>query len=1076
MNKYRNNGLLGRLCQRMIDSTGGLPEFVLRTALVGMCLSSGSAVAQQVTADAVGIVTDTTGALVPNGKVTITNIGTHETRNTQTNGQGEFTFSLLQVGEYKVRVEASGFKSVEIPAFALSVGDRRRLDVALTVGQQTEVVEVTSEAPALQTDSTSLGQMLETRSVQDLPTQGRNYYTLVQLAPGANQGPANGSSSGNRPEDRRQASEVSVNGQSDSRNNNLLDGMDNNSRQSNIVIVRPSIDAIQELSVLTSAYPAEVGNTAGGVVNVLTRSGDNTFHGSAYEYIRNDALDARDYFALEQSAYRQNQFGGSFGGPIVHNKTFFFADVEDLRIVQGATSTTTVPTQYEQQNPGDFSDVGGPVVPTAAINPQGLALFKLYPLPNRPGASNNFTASPERTQFALTSDGRIDHHFDASNTMFARFSFNNANTLTPGFLPAVNGIEPGGDIFGFQGTAIQDAYNGLLNYTHIFTPNLLLELKAAYTRFGNDYVTLNQGKNVSQQLGIPNINVNSTTTGLVGIYPIGYGSLGESTFEPSNQVYNTFQEAGIVSYTRGTHSFKFGASLLRRQYNALAAGNYPLGVFFFGYAPGLPYLTTNAMANLMLGLSLVAERANNLTANRIRTWETGVFVQDDWRATPKLTLNLGIRYDVFTQARDAKNNLANFDLATAKIVVASASNPSAGVQTYYAAVAPRVGFAVSVTKSTVIRGAFGLSFFPADTQSTLTDANPPFVSAFGPSYLVPLSDMPAPSPTSAANPSGPVESRPSYFPNSYVEQFNLNVQQQFGQNVFTAAYVGLLGRHISLGGNYNPNLPAPSPLPNPMSRAPFAASAPNVTSIQEILPAGASSYNALQTSFNRRFSHGLSLNANYTWAHSLDDVQATSYAPEPYGLLPNQVSTYDYANSELDLRNRFATSVSYSFPFTESLAGLSKVLLNGWQTNAVAFWQGGQPYTVTNSNPQINLGPAVTADRPNRIKSGNLAHPTLDESFDTTAFVPQTFGTAGNSGRNILYGPHQRRVDLSLFRDFPIFERETLQFRAEVYNISNTPTFAPPNSGIGTPGYGSVSSTLLGIGPRIFQFAVKLTF
>ena len=404
-----------------------------------------------------------------------------------------------------------------------------------------------------------MGQTLGTQSVEDLPTQGRNYYTLVQLAPGANQGPANGVSSGNRPDDRRQASEVSANGQSDSRNNNLLDGMDNNSRVGNIVVVRPSIDAIQELSVITNSYPAQMGSVAGAAVNVLTRSGTNKFHGSAYEYIRNAALDAKDFFALTQPQYNQNQFGGSIGGPIVRNKTFFFADAEDLRIVQGTTSTVTVPTLYEQQNPGDFSDVGGPVLPAAALNPSGLALFKLYPNPNRSGSANNYTNSPKRTQYAFTADGRVDHQFGPNDSIFARYSYNNADTLTPGVLPAVNGIQPGGNVFGFERTTDETAQNFLLDYTHIFKPTLLLELKAGYTRFVNDYVTLNEGKNVSEQLGIPNINVSSTTTGLTDIYPVGYASLGESTFEPNLSTYNTFQYAGIVSYSRGNHSIK-GAS------------------------------------------------------------------------------------------------------------------------------------------------------------------------------------------------------------------------------------------------------------------------------------------------------------------------------------------------------------------------------------------------------------------------------------------------------------------------------------------------------------------------------------
>lgn len=1030
--------------------------------------------AQQLTADVVGTVLDPSGATVPNATIKITNTGTQSTRVATTNAQGEYTFSLLQVGNYSVHAEASGFKSFELAGFTLTVGERRRVDVALTVGAQSDVVQVSTEPPALESDSTTLGTTLGTQSVQDLPTQGRNYYTLVDLAPGANQGPSNGSSSGNRPDDRRQASEVSVNGQSDSRNNNLLDGMDNNTRQGNIVILRPSIDAIQEVSVSTNSYPAELGNTAGAAINVLTKSGTNNFHGSAYEYIRNDALDASDFFAVTKPKYIQNQFGGSLGGPIIRDKTFFFADAEDLRVVQGTTSTVTVPTLYEQQHPGDFSDVGGPVLPTAAINATGLALFNLYPTPTNSGTANNFTSSPNRTQFGLTADGRIDHSFSAKDSMFARFSYNNASTLTPSILPKKNGIYPGGSTFGFEGNADESAYNGMLNYTHIFTPNLIGQAKASYTRFINNNSNLNHGTNVSENLGIPNVNVSPLTSGLSAIYPLGYASLGDGAYIPVNYTVNNFQEAGSVSYSRGRHTLKMGLSLLRRQLNENYAGAYPLGFFVFGYAPGLPYITKNSAANILLGLSLEALRQTQLTPTDLRTWETGAYIQDDWRVTQKLTFNLGLRYDVFRPLHDAKNQLANFNPATASILLASDNNPSAGVKTDYKDFAPRVGFAATLRPTTVVRGAFGMSFYPADTQNNFGLFNPPFLYTYGPAYLTPLNGLPPISAPDINNLSGALQSTAFKFPSSYVEEFNLNLQQQFGQNVLTVAYVGELGRRIYVAPDLN--LPTPSPLPNPASRAPFAASLPNVTTIDQNQAEGSSSYNALQVSVARHLSHGFSINGNYTWAHALDDVQNSSSSTSSWGLVPSRFSTYDYGNSDADLRNRFAMSAIYSFPFTDKYQGLKGALLKGWQLNGIAFWQTGQPFTITDSIPQINIGSSVLADRPDQVKKGNISNPSISRAFDTTAYVPQAFGTAGNVQRNSLYGPHQRRVDLSLFREFPLFEMAKLQLRAESYNVSNTPTFGAPNSALNTPGYGTISATLPGIGPRVYQFAGKIIF
>jgi hypothetical protein len=1093
---------------------GILPVFGVAVALI----LSGTAWSQQVTADALGRVSDPSGAVVQTATVSITNVDTHETREAATNEQGDFTFNLLQIGSYKARVEAAGFKTVEVPEFPLAVGERHRLDIQMQVGEQSEEVVVTSEAPALQTDSASVGQTLETQAVQDLPTQGRNLYSLVQLAPGASAGPANGVSSGQRPDDRRAASEVTANGQSDSRNNNLLDGMDNNSRVGNIIIVRPSIDAVQELSVLTNSYPAEVGNVAGAVVNMLTKSGSNDFHGTAYEYFRNDLFDGRDYFSggLPKPELRQNQFGGSVGGPIRRDKTFFFVDAEDFRKARSQTTTTTVPTLFEEQNLGNFSDSSDPAtVPSYMIDPVGKALFGLYPAPTKAGIINNFTASPKGTQYVFTSDARVDHHVSANDLIFGRYSYNKADTLTPGLFPAVNGIQPGGNIYGFEGTAHQTAMNGTLDYTHIFKSNLILEVKESYTHYINEYDTLNEGNNVSTKLGVSNINVNSETTGLTDVFPVtdGYASLGDSTYEPGTTVFNDFQEAAVLSYSKGTHSIKAGASLTRRQLNENSEGPYPVGNFLVGYDSffgiGIP---NNPMADLLYGVALEGQRQNNLVRQYPRFWETGGFVQDDWRLTPKITLNLGLRYDVFTPETDAQNHMANLNLATSQIILASSSNKTAGVNTDYHDFAPRVGFSASITNKTVVHGAFAMSYFPADTQNSLLGANPPFASSslnyatvldssnVYAGYGLPVMPAPTSPGTNLSTYNGALYSKPKNFPSSYMEEFNLSIQQQFGQNVITVAYVGELGRKINLAGSYNVDLPAPSS--GAIGPTPYAATLPDVTQIDELLPEGSSSYNALQTAFTRHFSHGWSVNANYTWSHTIDDIAGSSYVVEPYGLLPGKYYTYDRGNSDVDLRQRFAVSGSYAFPFADSFTGMRKTLFKGWQMNAIGFWQAGSPYTIEDSAPEINIGGAalVTADRPDRF--ANYAAASAHVSAGVAAgrytlvtspvglgnikclgsgnagqcFAPQYTGIAGDSMKNILVGPHQRRVDLSIFRDFPFIEKTKLQFRAESYDVSNSPNFDQPNADINSTAFNTISDSLAGSDQRVFQFALKFSY
>lgn len=1127
-----------------------LTILVLTVLVMGTIFQHRTASAQNTTGDVLGTVTDSSGAVIPGATVIITNTQTQTIRRAPTDEQGQYTFALLQVGDYTIRVERTGFKSLDLPKFTLTVGERRRVDAVLTIGAQSETVTVTTEPPALQSDSTTLGDTLEPQAVQDLPTEGRNYYSLVDLAPGANFGPANGISSGNRSADRRQSSEVSVNGQSDALNYNMLDGMDNNESQWNIVAIRPSIDAIEEVNVATSNYPAAISTTAGAAVNVLTKSGTNSFHGTAYEYFRNDSTDSRDFFAsaangvAKKPELRQNQFGGSIGGPIKHDKTFFFADVEDLREIQGQTQTATVPTLYEYNHIGDFTDIGGPNVSFYPLDPAGEAAYKLYPKPTSTNSTltvNNFTASPQYYQYNLTADGRVDHHFSAKDSIFGRFSYNNVTTLTPGIFPAVPDptnasviIHPGGNVYGFQGTAYEKADNGMLSYTHIFTPNLVFEAKTAYTRFYNNYVTLNQGNNVSADLGFANINVGTTTTGLADIYPIdGYASLGDSTYEPTLAVTNNQQEMVNLTYTHGKHSLELGASLIRRQANGYYAGNFSLGDYYFGDGGYISQgaLPNLSMADLLLGAALEGQRQLGLTTNQGRTWESGNFIQDDWRITQRLTLNLGIRYDVYTPAHDTKNEMSNLGVtnqtltsATFNMITASSSNPSAGLQTDHTDVSPRFGFADTVRNGTVVRGAFGLSYAPRNSE-VFTNYNPPFSFAFGPQYAMGLDTSnilyemsggyafgPIPAPPSspsqvtispAADLNGALTATVPNLRSAYMEQFNLNVQQQWGQNVITVAYVGELGRRLLAQPNvdlpdplcgltpYSGTLPADGissscPLtidPNTGSPDPpparYSSEMPNVSSITQNVSGANSSFNALELTFVRHMSHGLNVNVNYTWAHELDNQSnGNTYSTSPWGLLPFNWQHYDYGNSDNDLRQRIAGSAVYTFPFTKSLTGLAGKLAKDWQLNGVAYWQTGQPYSVDDLSQRIDLGPAIYYDRPQQIGNWKTSNPSISKAFNTAAFAKQPWGYPGNERRNQLYGLHQRRVDLSLVRDFAILEGLKFQFRAESYNVSNTPNFSFPSADVNNQAtFGTISSTTpSAVRGRVFQFAGKLIF
>jgi Carboxypeptidase regulatory-like domain/TonB dependent receptor len=1069
---------------------------------------------------------------LPHATVTLTNLGTKEVRTAQTTDAGDYTFTQLGPGSYSIQVSQSGFKSFVIPNIALSASDRARENAKLEVGTEGQTVEVTGQAPALQTDSSVLTTVVTQKATQDLPLNGRNYVNLAQLGAGANEGPPNGLSSGGRPDDRRLTSGISINGQSDTINDWMIDGLDNNERIIGTTGIRPSIEAISEINIQSNTYTAEVGRTAGGVINIITKSGTNNFHGSAYEYFRNDVLNANPFnfgTKLPKPKLRQNQFGGSIGGPIVHDKLFFFGDYEGLRQIQGLPPTSSqVPTmaQYNalRSNPASLAD-GGPV------DPVGLQYALLYPAPNAPSTSTTsgaFVSSPVVVRNSDTADGRVDVQLNQKNLLYGRYSYNRTPVQFPGLLPTVNeaglNIDPGGAIFNFYGNAQDNAQNAQINYIHTFNSNLLLALGFGYTRINNQSFPLNYGLAVNTAFGQPNVNLDVNTSGLSPATVQNLADLGDGSFIPIKDVDNTFQYQGSVTINHGAHNIKIGAALIRRQ--ALNfQNNYGIGSWGFNTINGDP----TGLAALLQGNYFSVQRSNSLEPPHYRLWEPSAYLQDDWRATPTLTLNLGVRYDVFTPFTEVKNAISNFDPATASIVVANQNgvNQYAGLNPTWTNVAPRIGFAYTVTPGTVLRGGFGISYFPMNYTSNSSLKNQPFVSAFNctnggcPAPIPGIGGpgngtgtfqlgLPLPTAASATNPAGNIaDAVDPAFRSSYLEQFNLTVEKAFGPNVLQATYVGMLGRHIAQIYN-DQNLPPlisnsalhALALSKGLSDGnayntlrPFYTQLPNVTQIGGYNSGGSSNYNALQLSLNRRTSAGLTFNANYTLAHGLDNVlNLSNEINDGYGTIPSQISSVDYGNSDVDIRNRLAFSANYELPFGKSASGLVAMLAKGWQANTILVWESGEPFTVTNSTGIATTQAANHNDRPNQLRSAKVSNPSISRFFDPTAFAPQTSGLLGTERKNPLYGPHYRHVDLSLFKNFPIYRESFLQFRAECFNITNTTNFAmqpnTPNNTLQsspetanpdlysvTPNIiGTITTTSANYNPRLFQFALKYQF
>ena len=1061
--------------------------------------------AQVSTADILGTITDSSGAVLVDAKITVENPETNLVRTATTNSSGNYVISLLPAGRYNIKVEHTGFRAANLNSIALATGDRTRQDIRLEVGQATESVEVSAQASALQSDSAVVGNLITDRVVQDTPLNGRNFVRLAQLGAGTNESVPNAMSSGNRPDDRRRTSAVSVNGQRDYANSYLIDGMDDNERYIGTIMVKPSEDALQEFRVDTNSYAAEVGRTAGGVVNLITKSGTNTFHGSLFEFFRNQHLDAKNYFvaaAAPNPPYKQNQFGGSIGGPIKKDKTFFFVDYEGLRLRQGITYASTVPTlamhsgnfagqpQIYDPTTGTSAATRQPFsnnqIPVSKWNPTGLALLNLYPLPTTTGLTNNFTLSPVRAQRDDTFDTKVDHMFNERNQFFARYSFNDTNSLKPGQLPVTNGIFAGGDTGQFAGTARQRAQQAVASYIHTFTPSLLLDLKASYSRYVVRTTPLNYLNNVNSKIGIPGTNIDADSSGLSPIGVAGYVGLGDPTSVPLATINNLFQYRGSVTYIHGSHQIKMGGDLRRRQLTPFQSTSSK-GQFLFdtGYTNN-GSSGGNSVASLLLGFPTTEQRTKLLVEQGFRSWEFAGYVQDDWRVTHWLTLNLGVRWEVFTPFTEVANRAANLaDISSGKILIAGQNGvgPTVGVPTNWHSFAPRFGFAATVTPKTVLRGGFGISFWPPNTGtgSNSVFRDPPFTSVLvltNSGNLI-SQGLPVPVATDPNNPTGTIYNVANNITNPYVEQFNLTLQREIvGGLVFNVGYVGAMSRHVVF--NYNANLAPPGPgAINP--RRPYFSQMPNVSVIQRVNSTGNQAYNSLQTGLEHRFSKGFSLATNYTWSHNIDDNPATGGGTLFSTYFPQLETNFknERGDSDIDIRQRYNLIASYRLPFGSRMTGFRGVLVKGWAFNAVSTAQTGSVETIQTSSNLANTG--QTADRPNAtgLPYGGAGFgdgtSSVNNWFNKAAFVLNSQYTIGNLGRNTVRGPRAVSVDFSAFKEFQPRERMTLQFRAEMFNILNHPNLGMPNNVFGTSAFGVIGSTGNYLARNI-QFALKLLF
>ncbi len=1067
--------------------------------------------AQVDTATIVGTVQDSSGAVVPGATVTATESQTNIKTATHADTSGNYVITALKVGNYTVAVEAQGFKKETHSGIVLEVQSRVRIDFTLQVGSIAEVVNIQSELPVVETETSSLGDVVTSQQVTDLPLNGRDFTQLATLTTGVikiteSSGNINGASSQSN---GNAGGAFAVNGTRGNLNNFMLDGIDNNSNDNAGNVLQTNVDAIQEFRIQTSDYSAEFGRSGGAVINATIKSGTNQFHGTAFDFLRNDVLDARNFFepaGSPKAPFRQNQFGGTLGGPIRRDKTFFFVDYQGTRAGTSSPNISTVPTVA--QIGGNFS--GGPtiydpnstqivngnvvripfagnVIPSQQLDPIAHAVAQLYPAPNIPGATaNNYVIDATGNLQIDQMDARVDHTISARQQIFARFSLSQETRFVQ---PPLPGLADGGS-YG-TGTYLDDTRGAAVGYTFTISPTMVNEYRMGFNRAHYIDNKPSYGQNYPPAgLAVPGVPNNATINGLTLFGPSGFHRLGEPGYTPTTSTSQEFQYGDTLSIIHGKHSIKVGAELRWSQFNLFQIGQ-PRGSFSFSGqftadSPSSGDGTGNGLADMLLGLPNFST-ISTLTyfGNRQQTY--GGFVQDDYKLSPKLTLNLGLRYDYTTPIKEAHNQQANFDFATGQLVAAGTNGASAGLVTSDKAdFAPRIGLAYNAFKNTVVRAGYGrfFSYQEIRTGDPLQLAyNLPFFyqPAFASDGVTPVLTVSRGFPS--LNPSQAIDASVtasgsgvgSHLHAPVLDEWNFNIQHQLPGNILLeTAYVGSKSTHLQtlLDPNQDPT-PGPGSI---QARRPY----PQYSGFTDIVDRGNSTFHALEIKAEKRLSRGLMFLSSFTFSKSMNDQ------PEICCNSPWSQNSYNIAAekgvSDFDQKFRWVSSFDYQLPLGKGQPYLNSgraadLALGGWHLGGIFTWHSGFYFSPAMGYDPSNTG-SQGLTRTDRVCDGNLpsGQRSVNLWFNTNCFPLPSGFAFGNSGKNVLVGPGMVGADMSLRKLFDITERFRLEFRAELFNAFNHPVFAQPDYYItdGPGATGTITSTAAV--NRQIQLALKLLF
>ncbi|MPZ16664.1 MAG: hypothetical protein GEV06_01930 [Luteitalea sp.] len=1087
-----------------------------RLAAVLVLLMAGvSRVSTQATSGTItGLVSDPDGGAVPAAIVAITEVNKGVSFSTKTNDRGYYTHARVPAGEYILTVEKEGFRSFVRENVLLSVDSTLRVDVGLTLGQVSEEVVVTGAAPLLRSERADVSTTLENRVITQVPTVGRNVSNLQLLAPGAVREPGQVGLA----ENPQGSVSISSNGQPNGARNMQLDGVDNNENVLGGNVVIPTQESVREFRITTSSWDAEFGRAGGALTQVETKSGTNSLHGSVFEFLRNDATNARNPFTEpdEASPLKWNQFGGSVGGPLKKNKTFFFGDYQGQRQRLGGTTVATVPTMPMRE--GDFSELRdsngnlipifdpltgdqnglgrqqlpGNQIPSDRINPVAANLLDLLPAPTNPERiEDNFIASGSTTFDTNQYSGRVDHYVGQNTRLFGRYIYFDSDL----FSPPIYGVQAGGPSLhgGVGGVSTGNNHNLSLNLNHVLSPTLLIEARYGYSRYDVQVLHADAGTNFSTEVGLPGINtgdVNTSGLSRIDVTGVGEFSMGGSAACncPLDQVLNHHQWAATLTWIKGSHTAKFGADI--RRYSNLRISNAARRGTF-GFTPGVTAAagvpnSGFATASLLLGETTSFNRQFNLQDNVGHESETHLFgyAQDTWKITPKLTLSYGLRYEIYTPPSTPTGAGSNLDLSTGMVLIAGVGDVSnrVNVRTDMNNVAPRLGLSYLLNEKTVIRAGAGRSYFP-NVFNVLVSGNYPlfgnqqilnettFSRALTLGSELPGFTFPT-IPESGMFPL-PVGQNMTFNPfdrdTGYVDAWNVTLQRELAPTLsLEVGYVGNVGRDLYFNIPLNLPVPGPGPLD---PRRPLFDQFGYTQNIVWRGNSGRSNYHSLQVKVEKRATEDLALVASYAWSKTIDS------------------GTYDVVTDPQNIRNdrgvadRDRASVLtvghvYELPFgpgkrfLPNATGVVRHMVEGWSFSGLAVFASGlpvMPLMANNStlNSEFRL-------RPDLVGDPSVSDPTRDLWFDPAAFVVPDPYRQGTAGRNILRGPSYYNADWSLAKTFRLFDDTQLEFRVDAFNVFNHTNLGQPNNTVDGPGAGQIVDVAGDSTMRQMQFGLRL--